>query len=393
MLDDKGLKIPTYTDLLTEMESKSKELFGENINLSSYTPLGILLRIFSWFLAIVWQVVENVYHSSFIKDSEGIQLDRHGRNRTITRNPASESTVFLTITGAPYYTIPIGSYFETEDEIRFMTIYELTLDQAGKGTIEAVSVERGAENNVLANTIIVISEPVEELYTVTNEREAAGGSNQESDVSYRERLIQGNIAQNNAILDAIYSRVRNVSGVMSVKIKNNNTMDIVDGVPPKSLNVIVVGGNDAEVGQAIYSSIAAGVGTSGEITYTATAADGNTHEIHFSKAISTLVYFKVSVTVTEEFPADGVDMIKDNIISYVGGNSSDGTNYTGLDLSEEMIYTRLFHNVYSIPGVENTTELLAGFSKEDLTAGNISPGLNSVLTTSDAAIEVNVTYA
>lgn len=393
MLDDKGLKIPTYADLLNDMEGKSKELFGENINLSSYTPLGILLRIFSWFLSIIWQVVENVYHSSFIKDSEGIQLDRHGRNRTITRNPASESTAFLVITGVPYYTIPIGSYFETEDGIRFLTIYELTLDNTGTGTVESVSVERGAENNVLANAIVVISEPVEELHSVKNEYEAAGGSNQESDVSYRERLIQGNIAQNNAILDAIYSRVRNVSGVVSVKIKNNNTMDVVDGVPPKSLNVIVVGGNDADVGQAIYSSVAAGVGTSGEKTHVATAADGNEHEVHFSKAVSTLVYFKVSVTVTDEFPAEGVTLIKDNIISYVGGNASDDTNYTGLDLSEEMIYTRLFHNIYSIQGVDNATELLAGTSQDNMTSGNITPSLNSVLTTSEAAIEVNVTYA
>ena len=388
MLDDKGLKIPTYADLLTDMEGKSKELFGDTVNLSSYTVLGVLLRIFAWFLAIVWQVVGNVYYSSFIKYSHGIQLDRHGKNRSMTRNPASEATVFLKITGIAYYTVPIGSYFETEEGVRFLTIYELTLDQNGFGTVEAISVEKGSKNNVPANTIRVISEPVEELYTVTNELEAAGAANQESDVSYKERLIQGNVAQNNAIRDAIYSRVANVSGVVSIKVDVNETMQERNGIPPKSVAVMAVGGNNADIGNAIYSSIAAGVDTAGDITHVATALDGNTHEIHFSKATSTVVYVRVVVNVTDEFPAEGERMIKDNIISYIGGNASDGTHYTGLDLQEEMIYTRLFHNVYSIQGVDNAVELLVGTDSSDLKAGNIIPEANSVLTTTESAIEV-----
>lgn len=34
MLDENGLKIKTYSDLLDEMTNKCKESFGENTNLS-----------------------------------------------------------------------------------------------------------------------------------------------------------------------------------------------------------------------------------------------------------------------------------------------------------------------------------------------------------------------
>jgi uncharacterized phage protein gp47/JayE len=388
MLDEKGLKIPSYAGLLEDMEIKAKELFGDNINLSSNTPLGIIIRIFAWFLSITWQVIEKVYHSGFIKSSEGIQLDRHGKNRNITRNPSSESTVFLSFTGEPYHVIEIGNYFETEEGVQFMNIYECTLNELGTGIVESVSVEKGAYTNVFVNSVIIISEPVAELYTVTNVLEAVGGSNQESDTSYRDRLIQGNIAQNNAILNAIYSKVTSLSGVISVKINVNDTMSEVDGVAPKSINVMCVGGNNDEIGKTIFKTIAAGVGTSGEHSYMAEALDGNLHEIRFSKAVSGPVYIQVKVDVNEEFPLDGVTRIKDSIIEYVGGNTSEDLYYNGLDLSEALIYTKLFHTIYSILGVENATSVLVGTEKLALKAEDVIPAPKTVLVTEALNIEV-----
>lgn len=390
MLDETGLKIPTYTELLEAMETKAKELFGDDIHLSSYTPLGIIIRIFAWFLSRAWQVMESVYHSGFIKSSEGVQLDRHGKNRNITRNPASESTVLLTITGEPYYLVEIGSLFETKEGVQFISIYECALDSDGIGTVEAVSVEKGSGMNVLANTVNVISEPVEELYTVNNSSEATGGANQESDTSYRERLIKGNIAQNNAILNALYSKVANINGVISVKVKVNDTMEMLDEIPPKSVNVMCVGGNNSDIGQTIFETIAAGVGTSGDQSYMAEALDGNLHEIRFSKAVSQPVYIKIVVEVDDDYPLDGEQKIKDSVIQYVGGNASDDVYYNGLDLSETLIYTRLFHTIYSIQGVSNATNVLAGTSLDTLAAANVVPGDNTVLVTDASYIEVIV---
>lgn len=66
MFNEKGLKILTYAELLNEMELKSKELFGEDVSTKSYTPLGIIIRIYAWFLSIAWQVIEKVYFSGFL---------------------------------------------------------------------------------------------------------------------------------------------------------------------------------------------------------------------------------------------------------------------------------------------------------------------------------------
>lgn len=49
LLNETGFQRQTYSELLDGMEDKAKELFGEDINTSSKTPLGIILRIFAWF--------------------------------------------------------------------------------------------------------------------------------------------------------------------------------------------------------------------------------------------------------------------------------------------------------------------------------------------------------
>lgn len=387
MFNEKGLKILTYSELIDEMELKAKALFGEDINTRSYTPLGIILRIYAWFLSVVWQVVEKVYFSGFIKSSEGIQLDRHGGNRNIVRNPETESTVFLKVFGSPGFQLKLGSFFETKEGIRFFTIEKAILDAEGQASVEAVSVGKGALNNVAANTITVISEPVEELISVTNLSEAVGGIDEESDLAYRQRLIKGNLAQNNATVDAIISKVSNVSGVISVQVNVNNTMAEKDGIPPKAINVLAVGGNDADIGKMIFNTIGAGVGTSGEINYVATALDGNKHEIRFSKAITKVVYMKIQIQTSNLFPVEGIQLIKDSIIEYVGGSTSDEKYHNGLGLSETLIYTKLFRPIYEVPGVLNSTVQI-GLDPEVLASSDIVPPIKTILITSLEAIEV-----
>ncbi|MEK4152283.1 baseplate J/gp47 family protein [Carnobacterium sp. FSL E2-0243] len=389
MFNEKGLKILTYSELLDEMELKAKDMFGEDINTRSYTPLGIILRIYAWFLSVVWQVLEKVYFSGFIKSSEGIQLDRHGGNRNIARNAAKESTVFLTVIGTAGYQLKIGSFFETNDGIRFLIIEKAILNDEGQALVEAVSVNKGAVNNVPANTITVISEPVEQLTSVNNLKEATGGIDEESDLAYRQRLIKGNLAQNNATVDAIISKVSNVPGVVSVQVNVNNTMVQKDGIPPKSINVLAVGGNESDIGKMIFDTIGAGVGTSGETKYMAVALDGNKHEINFSKATTKVVYMEIEIEVSNLFPAEGTQIMKDSIIEYVGGSTSDEKYHNGLGLSETLVYTKLFRPIYEVPGVLNSTVKI-GLDKSNLSSSDIIPPIKTILITSLEAIEVIV---
>ncbi len=101
LLDETGFQRQTYSELVDSMEDRAREQFGEDVNTSSKTPLGIIIRIFAWFLAGLWDIAERVYNSGFVSKSEGVQLDRLGSNSGIMREPAAESVVTLSFTGEP----------------------------------------------------------------------------------------------------------------------------------------------------------------------------------------------------------------------------------------------------------------------------------------------------
>lgn len=66
MLDETGFQRQTYSELVDSIEDRAREQFGEDVNTSSKTPLGIIIRIFAWFLAGLWDIAERVYNSGFV---------------------------------------------------------------------------------------------------------------------------------------------------------------------------------------------------------------------------------------------------------------------------------------------------------------------------------------
>ncbi|ELK38885.1 baseplate protein, partial [Brevibacillus agri BAB-2500] len=45
MLDEKGFKRKRFRDWWIEIEAKARSVFGEQVNLTERTPLGIILRL------------------------------------------------------------------------------------------------------------------------------------------------------------------------------------------------------------------------------------------------------------------------------------------------------------------------------------------------------------
>ena len=57
----------------------------------------------------------------------------------------------------------------------------------------------GRQPNVNAGTIVLMSEPVEGIRTVTNKEKATGGTEEESDDDLRERILEADARKKPAI--------------------------------------------------------------------------------------------------------------------------------------------------------------------------------------------------
>ena len=53
-----GFRRKTYNEILEDMEARAKELFGESVNLSERSPLGMFLQTIAWELTFNRTTVE-----------------------------------------------------------------------------------------------------------------------------------------------------------------------------------------------------------------------------------------------------------------------------------------------------------------------------------------------
>lgn len=74
MLTEAGLKRKTYHEIYEEMVAGVSKRLGQDINMSETSPLGMMMQVFAWHLAELWEDVEQVYHESYIQYATGVQL-------------------------------------------------------------------------------------------------------------------------------------------------------------------------------------------------------------------------------------------------------------------------------------------------------------------------------
>ncbi|MGC4378246.1 baseplate J/gp47 family protein [Fictibacillus sp. Mic-4] len=392
MLDKYGFQKKTYTDLLDDMENKTKELFGQNINTTPRSPLGLILRLFAWFLAGVWELAEKVYNSGFISKAEGVALQNLAGNKGIFKEPAASSTVTLKFTGQPGVVIPEQTTFCTTNDIYFFLTEDVTLDANGTGTGKAVSVEKGIHTNVGTNTITVQAEPMEEITSVTNLEPATGGRDEETDVEFRQRLKKSTSTGGKATSPAILSALGQTPGVISYNVVVNNKKDPDQyGNPGKSVHVYVLGGDRQTIAETIFDSVAGGIETVGQQVVMVEDISGTEHEVRFDYASETSIRLQLQIQTNASFPADGIQRIKDSLIQYIGGTDFEGTLWFGLKMGQDVIYSQLFEPIFSaVEGIDDVS-LVIGRDGSQLMSTNIRIDPFEVAKTGIDLIEVTVT--
>ena len=354
MLDAKGFKRPTYAEIFAEMETEAKARFGENVNTSDRSFLGILLRIFAWFLSKVWQTTENTYYSGYVNTAEGVQLDRLGPYVGIQRKLATWATGTIQLTGTPGHTEPAGFRVETPASVVFETVEDITLDENGVGTGEIRALEPGTSGNVAAGTITVITNPNANITSCTNPTPTSGGQNKETDQEFRERFALSVSGGGAATIDSIRSALLRTPGVRAAVVIENNTMTTdAAGRPPKSFEAYVLGGRPEDIGQAILNTKAAGIESYGSESVVVYDISGNPHTIRFSYTEEVPIHIRVTVWKNTSYPADGDTQIKSAIVRYIGGEDSDGQMYVGLNMGDDVIHSRIVASVYKVAGIED----------------------------------------
>lgn len=174
---------------------------------------------------VQFQLVE-LLKLAFPQFSYGNFLDLHGQTKGITRNSATHAAGLITITGKEGTYIKSGVQFGTEatdttSNIIFNTTEDGTIPATGSVDVAVKANEAGAEGNVMKNTITLMVNPIKGITSITNSDNLTGGTEEESDEDYRNRILEYDATQGSSFVGNIsdYERwATDGTGVRSVII-------------------------------------------------------------------------------------------------------------------------------------------------------------------------------
>lgn len=366
-LHKRGFLAPTYEEILDSVEDDLMQRFGTDIVLTSNSNFGIIARLIAWRETLLIQELQKTYYSAFISTASDSSLDRIGANLDLPRKVAEPSFATIQVETDDAYLIEAGEQFETDDGVVFDLIKDITTAQnkdgkwIGTGTVQ--SVDTGDFTNVLPNTITIVSNPDENIISVTNPEKAAGGQDDESDSDYRARLIMENVAKPGPSNAGVKSALMNLPGVRQVNIIENPNADADKyGNPPYSVHVFCLGGKEEDIAQCLVDRVAAGITLVGTKVSMAKDATGTMQTVYFDYAQDKPIYAKVTIRTTEEWDVDdGANYIKQDIADYING----------LMMGQTVYLTKLYPSVYSIEGV-GEARIQIGTDPQHLADDNIA---------------------
>jgi uncharacterized phage protein gp47/JayE len=383
-----GFVPKTFEIVDEEIKDSLRGAFGESIPLHSKSVFGQIATIMAALYAELWELQEDINASQDPDAAVDAALQALSALTGTIIEPATKSTVTLTLTGTNGTVVNVGSRaangLDQEFELTeaatlanltawagttayvvgdrrsnasrsYVCITSGTSAGAGgptttdaditDGTVhwrymgEGTAVDDATAQSTINGPVVAVSGDITQIVTsvggwqsVINLLDADTGSDVESNEELRVRREFELAAVGSSPPDAIRAAILQLDGVVSCTVFFNNTdVTDADGVPPHSVECLVRGGVTQEIIDTIFANVAAGIGTHGagpgEVNGTAVDSEGISHAINFSRPDEIEIYVDVVGLIYDAdlFPTDGQDQIKLKIVEW-GDAQSTGKN-------------------------------------------------------------------
>lgn len=194
-------------------------------------------------------------------------------------------------------------------------------------------------------SLTTIRTPVSGWISVFNDQAGLTGRDLETDEQLRIRRSLSLRRAGSATVEAIRARLLDVPGVTSASVRENDNINTVNGLPPKSFEALVIGGDDLDIGNAIWRSKPAGIEPFGNTEVTITDVEDVEHLIKFSRPVSLFIYVKITITKdnSNSYPSTADEYIKEGIVKQINN----------LGVGKNVIYQAFYQTIYSIPGIQS----------------------------------------
>lgn len=363
-IDDVGMHIPSYQDIIDVLVEDMQNIFGNDIYLDEDSQDYQQISIFARAIYDSFNLALLSYNNRTPKDAVGIGLDNAVALAGIQRKPATNSTVVLTITGSAGTKISngeasdeSGNYWELPDEV--------TIPDNGTIDVTATSKEKGSIT-ALPNTITRVVTPVYGWTSVTNKQASSDGIDVESDFELRGRYSLSVLGPSSSIFESLHSSISAIPGVTRIRGYENDTSATSDGttpedtpagIPSHTICFVVEGGDDIDVATEIYLKKTPGCGTFGTTEVELTSTTGNVLVIRFYRPTYQNVKVRVTIKELAGYTSDYASKMKEAISEYVSEVAIAETLYNSVLISVALdAMNSKSYPAYTITRVECSTD-------------------------------------
>jgi len=203
-----------------------------------------------------------------------------------------------------------------------VSAYTITYIKAQEVTVRGVIVAEEVGDIVAPlNSVTSIVTPVTGLTSTTNLNQLSIGRLKETDEEFRLRIPIITSTGSTGTIPSIESALlSNIAGITSVKVVDN-TLAVPDekGRPAHSYEIIIVGGGLDEIGQEVWRTKPAGIGTVGNTNILITDSNGTIRSVYVTRPVAVYLACRVQYGKYSEelFPAAGETTMEATVYDFI----------------------------------------------------------------------------
>lgn len=365
MITNRGYVAERLDSIINTLESGFKSIYGSDITIDPDTPDGQMLGLIAIAKSDIEELGATIYKNLDADNASGSWLELNAAYAGLRRKKASYSYLRgVILTGNAGAIIPAGSTIIDGNKKRWMIVSETTLNNLGSARVDFRSENLGVYP-LPAHADFTIETVVLGWEKASNPDKAEEGVEEERDSQLRMRFFRSRSQPSQNSVEAIEAKLERLPDVTEV-ICLENIGDTVDenGLPRKSINVIVDGGIDEEIANIIYHNKTAGAALMGETEVKVPTAKGLPVTIKFDRPIIVNCAAKLIISRLANFTEVDIDAIKANLSNISFGIGENVTN------------SRLFTPINQTQGF-SIKSLEIGEAGEKLAASDIAIGVRS----------------
>lgn len=337
-ITETGIVIDSLSDVHKRLTDGFKRIYGDDISIDADSPDGQMIGLFSQEIDNINQALSMIAQMLDPYKATGAWLEQRAMYAGIVRRGADYSYLDdVIVTGKQGVKVPKGSIFSDGNLSKWVTLADIVLDINGSARVNMRSHELGAFSiqagkELLMDTVIV---GVEKITTTKTAKE---GVFEEMDGSLLTRFMRSHSINNHDDRQGLEGALLDLPDVKQARVYENFTNQTDDkGVPAHSLNAVVIGGSDNDIGLTILKKKIGGCGVFGSISNTQEYA-GAQRTVKFDRASSVNIKVKLLLERVGGFHDIDTESIKSAL--------SD----TSFEIGESVYAMRLTCQVNSVQG-------------------------------------------